>query len=71
MENWSLEATHLRHLRVDMKWVPIVAKSVKEGLIVVGHFLLDEVWGPLGNLRDNRLNCTLVAKSSKTAHKET
>lgn len=71
VKNWSLKATHGRHLWVNMQGVPIVAQSIEESLVTIGHFLLDEVWSPVRNLRDLRLDGALVAKSAETAHKKT
>ena len=64
MKDWHLEATHLRHLGVDVKRVQITVQSVEESL----------VWGCLLNSREvraslwccwvNLLDGSLVAKST-------
>ena len=41
MQNWDLEAAHLRHLGVNVKWIDIPAESIEEGLILL-NFLLRE-----------------------------
>ena len=71
MEDWHLEASHGGHLRVDMKRVPVVAKSVKESLVSLGHLFLNKVRFTLGRLGECGLNSALVAKSAKSAHEQT
>ena len=54
-----------------MQRVPIVAQSVKEGLIRLCLLLLDSIWSSVGGLGNLRLNCALVSESTQTAHKQT
>ena len=70
MEDGSLEAAHGRHLWVNMERVPIVAKSVEEGLVLLGDLLADEIWGTLRDLGNARLDGSLISESTETADKE-
>ena len=64
MQNWCFEASHSRHLRVDMKRIPVVAKSVKESLVALSHLFFHKVRFALRRLGELGFNSTFVAKSA-------
>ena len=53
-----------------MKGIPVIAKPVKESLILLGHFLLNKVWNSLRNRREGAFDSSLVAKSANASYKK-
>ena len=71
MQNWCFEASHSRHLRVDMKRIPVVAKSVKESLVALSHFFFNKVRCALRWLWELGFNSPFVPESAESPHKKT
>ena len=71
MKDGHVEATHLTHLRINMKRVPIVAQTIKEGLVLLSSLFLDEVGFTLRDRKELLLDGALVAKTSEAPHKQT
>ena len=53
-----------------MERIPVVAKSVKESLITLGHLFLHKIRFTLRWLRDLGFNCALVAESAMSAYEK-
>lgn len=70
MEDWCVKSAHLGHLRVDVKWIPVVAKTVEESLVLLSRLFLDEVSSTLWDRRESLLDRSLVAEATKTADEQ-
>lgn len=53
-----------------MQWVPIIAKTVQECLVLLSGLCLDEIGGTFGDLWELLSNFALVAESTNSAHKQ-
>ena len=70
MENGCLEAALSGHLRVDVKWVPVVAQTVKEGLVLLSLLLHDTVGGALRDRQELLLDGAFVAEATGATNKQ-
>lgn len=53
-----------------MKWIPVVAETVQESLILLGQLLLDEVRSTIWNSRELLLELSFVPESASTAEEK-
>jgi len=70
VKNRLVETSHLCHLRVGMKWVAIVAKSVEKGLVWSRLLFFDHIGCTFGDGRINSFDCSFVSKATNASDKQ-
>jgi len=70
MKNRLIESSHLRHLRISMKGVAVIAKSVEKGLVWSRLLFFHHISCSFGDGRIDSFDCSFVPEATRTSDKQ-